>query len=314
MRTGDAEGYRFAADQVYTLPNCKSGSDLQYHLAVVLAFLQQLVGFYGALKREDLADDWCQLALRDPLRELVPRGLHDLALLRKVGQPQSLKAGGLRIKRPHIELRLLAGCGAVLDDASEIAQAAQAFRGVLATQHFEDRVHAFTVGEVLHNFFVVVLFVVDAVLQAKVLYPRQFFVRRGGPIHFNAENAADLYCRGAHASSHGVNQHARVAPWCGWLRHARLPVSEIRSEVVDGEGCGLLVRPAIGNGPQHVGVGADFLGECSPLDITHHAPAGIFFSTGELAASDQRRRRRSGIATLRGHEVGEIQPASPDTD
>jgi hypothetical protein len=97
--------------------------------------------------------------------------------LREVSQPQALQAGRFRIQCPHVKLWLLAGRGAVLNDASEVAQAAQAFRSVLTAQHFEDNVDAFAVSEVLHHFFIIMLLVVDTVSQAEFLHARQLFVR-----------------------------------------------------------------------------------------------------------------------------------------
>ena len=147
--------------------------------------------------------------------------------LREIGQPQALDAGGFRIQCPHIELRLLAGGGAVLDDAAEIAQAAQAFGGVLSAEHFEDGVDAFAASEILHDFFIVVLLVVDAVLQAEFFYARKFFVGGGRAVHFDAEKLSDLNGRGAHASGDGVDEHAMIRsgqPRSGRLR-SFLPAS-----------------------------------------------------------------------------------------
>ena len=96
--------------------------------------------------------------------------------------------------------------------------------------------------------------------------------------------------------------------------HTGLPVGEIGGEVVNGESGGLFVGPMIGDGPEHIGVGSDFLGEGSPLDVAHDAMTGILLRTGEFASGDQRRSRRSGIAALGGHEVGKIQPSGGDAD
>src|SRR5271169_2207528 len=98
------------------------------------------------------------------------------------------------------------------------------------------------------------------------------------------------------------------------LRHASLPEAKIGGEVVDGEGGGLLVGPMAGNGPEQVGISGDPLGECSPLDVAHHPASAAFFDSGEFASGDQRRRRRPGIATLSGHDVGEIQASGADAD
>src|SRR5208283_4880475 len=42
------------------------------------------------------------------------------------------------------------------------------------------------------------------------------------------------------------------------------------------------------------------------LGVAHHALAGCFYDSGELASSDERRRRCSGIAPAGGHGVGKI--------
>jgi len=90
--------------------------------------------------------------------------------------------------------------GAVLDDAAEVAQAAQAFAVCSPPKHFEDRVDALAASEILDGFFVVLLFIVDGVLQTKFFYAGKFFVRRRCTVHFDAEKFSDLYGRGAHAS------------------------------------------------------------------------------------------------------------------
>src|SRR5271156_1074307 len=98
------------------------------------------------------------------------------------------------------------------------------------------------------------------------------------------------------------------------FRHTGLPVGEVGSEVVDGEGGGLFVGPMRGNAPQHVRVRGGFFGEGGPLRIAHYAASTIFFGPGELASSDEWRRRRPRIATLRGHKVGKIQTSGGDTN
>ena len=107
----------------------------------------------------------------DPGGELLPGGLHDFGLLREVGEPEALDGGGFGVHGAEVELGWFAGGGAVLNNASEIAEAAQAFGGVFAAEHFEDGVDAFAVGEIFNDFFVVVLLVVDGVLEAEGFYP-----------------------------------------------------------------------------------------------------------------------------------------------
>src|SRR5947209_1595224 len=94
--------------------------ELYYDLAVVLAFFQKPVRFDRAIQREDLADLGSEFAVRDPFGKLLPCGIHDFGLLREVGQPQPLQAGGFGVQGANVELRWFAGRGAVLDDASEI--------------------------------------------------------------------------------------------------------------------------------------------------------------------------------------------------
>src|SRR5208283_3446636 len=56
-------------------------SYFQHNLAVILAVLEQLVGFGGAGQGKDLADLRGEFAFRDPGGKLLPGRLHDLALL-----------------------------------------------------------------------------------------------------------------------------------------------------------------------------------------------------------------------------------------
>src|SRR5579864_4842793 len=112
-----------------------------------------------------MADLRRDLALLNPDRKLLPGRLHDFALLRQIRQPEALHAGGFGIQGAQVESWLITGRRSVLNDAAEVAQAARALGGVLAAQHFEDRVDAFSVSEVLHGLFIVMLLVVDGVLQ-----------------------------------------------------------------------------------------------------------------------------------------------------
>ncbi len=139
-----------------------------------------------------MADLWGQLAFCDPGGELLPGWAHDLGLLRQVGQPKTLHAGGLGIHGAQVELRGLASSRAVLNDAAKIAQAARALGGVFASEHLEDGVDAFAVGEVLHYVFIVMLLVVDGVLQAELLYAGEFFVGGRSAVHFHAKQVSDL--------------------------------------------------------------------------------------------------------------------------
>ena len=101
--------------------------------------------------------------------------------------------------------------GAAVDDhAAEVSQAARALVGVFAAQHFKNGVDAFAVGEIPDGFFVVILFVVDAMLQAEFRGAREFVVRRRSAVHFHAEQFADLHCCCAHAAGDGVNQDTRA--------------------------------------------------------------------------------------------------------
>ena len=73
-------------------------------------------------------------------------------------------------------MRLLS-CGAAIDDhAAEIPQTTGALVGVFAAQHLEHGIHAFSMGEIADGFFVILLFVIDAVLQAKFGDASEFFI------------------------------------------------------------------------------------------------------------------------------------------
>ena len=70
-------------------------------------------------------------------------------------QPQAVRAQAARHHGSDVELLALAGGGAVDDDPAEFAAAAQALGGVLAAEHFENRVDAFAVGELVDAHFVI---------------------------------------------------------------------------------------------------------------------------------------------------------------
>ena len=98
------------------------------------------------------------------------------------------------------------------------------------------------------------------------------------------------------------------------LRHPGLPIEEVGSEIVNGEGSCLFVAPRIGHRPEQVGVGGDFLGEGSPLGVAHDAASATFFDAGEFTTRDQRGRRGSGITSAHGHEIGEVQASGGHSD
>jgi hypothetical protein len=125
---------------------------------------------------------------------------------------------------------------------------------------------------------------------------------------------ADLHRRRAHASGHCMNKSAMRPARRRRLCHARLPVSKIGGEVIDGEGGGLFVGPMLWHWPEHLRVGARSLGERSPLDVAHHAASTGFFHAREFPPGDQRRRRGSGITALSGHEVREVQASGSNAD
>ena len=105
-------------------------------------------------------------------------------------------------------MRSFAGSGAVDDDASEVAHAVDAFRDVLAAQHFENRVDAFATREIFNCFGVIALLVVDAVLQAEFAHSGELVVGGRSAVHFDAENFSDLHGGGADSAGDGVNQDA----------------------------------------------------------------------------------------------------------
>jgi hypothetical protein len=151
-------------------------------------------------------------------------------------------------------------------------------------------------------------------LQAEFSHAPKLLVGRRRPVHFNAQNVPDLHCRRAHSSGNGVNQHTMGAARWRRLGHARLPVGQISSEVVDGESGGLLGGPVFGNWPQHIRVGADSLREGSPLDVAQDAASTALFDSGEFASGDQWRPRCSGITTLRCHEVRKVKASGSHAD
>ena len=119
-----------------------------------------------------------------------------------------MDAGAFGVEKAGVELGNFAGGGAIGDNASEGAQAADALRDVLAAEHFENRVHAFTVRDVFDRFEIVALLVVDAMLQAEFADAGELVFGGRSPVHFDAENFSDLHGGGADSAGNGMNQDA----------------------------------------------------------------------------------------------------------
>src|ERR1700676_1715115 len=183
-------------------------TNLQYNLAVILAFLHQRVRLTRLLHWENFSDHGMELAGGEPFGKLLPRGLHERAVRTEIRQPESVDAGAFRIKNASVELRSFAGGGTVDDDASKVAHAADAFCYVLASQHFEDRVDAFTAREFFNCIGVIALLVVDAVLQAKFAHSGELVFGGRSAVHFDAEDFPNLHGGGADSAGDGVNQDA----------------------------------------------------------------------------------------------------------
>src|SRR5437899_9335973 len=95
-------------------------------------------------------------------------------------------------------------------------------------------------------------------------------------------------------------------------RHSRLPVAEVRGEVVHWKSRSLFEGPMLRYRPKHVLVGSSFFREGSPLRIAHDAATCAFFNAREFPSRNQRGRRGSGVPTLRSHKVGKIQARSEE--
>src|SRR5438270_866969 len=156
----------------------------QDYLAVVFSLLKEFVGFDRAVEGENVTDLGSQFAVGDPIGELFPRRFHDFGLLGKVREPQALEAGRFGVHGPEINFGLYASGGAVLDDSSEVAQAAEALGSVFAAQHFEDCVHTFTVGEIFHGLLVIMRLVgrTSDRGRTRACWSRRMFSRRMLPI------------------------------------------------------------------------------------------------------------------------------------
>src|SRR5579883_1349410 len=150
----------------------RTSGNLEHNLAEILAAAYQFIAVDHFFRSENVADDRVEFPVGNPAGELLPGLLHQGLLAREIGEPESLHAGGFGVERAQIELRMLAGGGAVLNDLAEIAQTANAFPGVLAAEHLENRVHALASRQVANCIFIIVLRVVDRVLQAKFFHAR----------------------------------------------------------------------------------------------------------------------------------------------
>src|ERR1039458_6609044 len=173
-----------------------------------------------------------ELAGCQPLGKLLPRGIHQRAVRAQIRQPESVDACAFCVEKASVELRSSAGGGAVDDDAPEVTHAADAFRDVLASEHFENRVDAFAAREVAarqisDRFDIIALLVVDAMLQAELAYAGQLVLGRRSSVHFDAENFSDLHGGGANSAGDGMNQDAGTG---GLVDQTGLPIGEVGGE------------------------------------------------------------------------------------
>src|SRR4029077_4383278 len=290
-------------------------TNLQYNLAVILAFLHQRVPLTRLLHRENFSDHGMELAGGEPFGKLLPRRLHERAVRTEIRQPESVNAGALRIENASVESRSFAGGGTVDDDASEVAHTADAFRDVLAAEHFENRVDAFATREVSNSSGVIVLLVVDAVLQAELAHSGELLIGGRSPVHFDAENLSDLHSGGADSAGYGMNEDAGS----GGLvvrggEQTGLPVGEVGGKEIYGKRGTLFGSPIFRNGPDEVAMRHGFFGEGGPLRVAHHpSPAGFAVASkldaGEFAAGSKRRLGSIGVSAVHGHQIGKVQAA-----
>src|SRR3954470_162999 len=99
---------------------------------------------------------------------------------------------------------------------------------MVSAEHFEDGIDAFAARKVFDGFLVIFALVIYAVLKSEAFDAGELFVGRGGSVHLDAEQFANLNGGGAHASSNGVDEDA-VAEACGGRPgQFRLPRSQVR--------------------------------------------------------------------------------------
>src|SRR5205807_215767 len=156
--------------------------------------------------------------------------------------------------------------------------------------------------------------VIDAMLQAEFLHTCEFLVGGRGSVHLDAEQASDLHGGGTDSSCYSMNQDAMFAAGRRGFGHPGLPVQQICGEEVYWEGGSLFVGPVIRNWPKQVAISSDLFGEGSPLDVAHDSASTVLFHSGELATGDEGRRRGSGITSVDGKHVCEVQAPCSDAD
>lgn len=127
--------------------------------------------------RQYMADLRMQLAFRDPRLHGLQAARNEIAVLGQDAEPKSMGTETSGHHDARIELVPLAGGGSVDDHASKSPTAAQALGGVLAAEHFEDRIHAFALGQLLYPLLVIDLAIVNRVVQAKLPDALQLLVR-----------------------------------------------------------------------------------------------------------------------------------------
>src|ERR1700722_7747035 len=118
------------------------------------------------------------MSLCGPRRKLRPSCARQHAIGRKIGEPEPMNMAALRVEQPTLKQRLLSGGAAVNNHTAEVSQAARAFIGVLAAQHFKYSVDTFAMSEVPDRFFVIDFLVIDAVLQAEFSHTSQLVFGR----------------------------------------------------------------------------------------------------------------------------------------
>ena len=76
---------------------------------------------------------------------------------------------------------------------------------MLAAEHFKHRIHTLATRQVFDRVLIVLMLVVDAMLQAEFADAREFLVGRGRPVHFDTQDLANLYGRGADSPCDRMN-------------------------------------------------------------------------------------------------------------
>ena len=150
----------------------------EHDLAEILPLQQQVVSFRSFFQRKHVPDHGPQVPLRRPCGELLPGLIHQLALRRQIGQPQTVHARTFGIKDARVQAARVARSVAPYTMTRPKSRRQRTLFAVCSPPSTEDCIHAFAVGQVLNRFCVIAPLVIDPGAAGRAPSPAPTFLPR----------------------------------------------------------------------------------------------------------------------------------------